>query len=439
MFTMMGTKQLYIETYGCQMNEYDSDRIKNALDAEPTDDPKSADIIIINTCAIREKADHKAFSSLGKFKSLKANNPDKIVGIAGCVAQLYGDKLLKKMPHIDFVIGPRAIPKLPDIISKIEREKRRTVETSYDIEELFEIEPYHREGKVTAYVSVQQGCNKRCTYCIVPHVRGNEVNRPLKDILRETTNLVNKGVREITFIGQTVNSWKENGNKFGDLIRAAGDVENLERIRFTTSYPRDITKRMIDAMKDVPQVCHHLHLPVQSGSDKVLSRMKRTYTRRWYTDTISRLKDAVPDLTVSTDIIIGFPGETSQDFEETMSLMKEVEFESAYSFKFSPRPGTPAAEYEGEEMVEPSIASARLSELQAFQKDITSRKNLSRVGHVEEVLVEGESRNDPNFISGRTDHNRILNFKGTKDLLGKTVKVKVTEGLLNSLRGELVV
>lgn len=421
------------------MNEYDSDRIKNALDAEPTDDPKSADIIIINTCAIREKADHKAFSSLGKFKSLKANNPDTIVGIAGCVAQLYGDKLLKKMPHIDFVIGPRAIPKLPDIISKIEREKRRTVETSYDIEELFEIEPYHREGKVTAYVSVQQGCNKRCTYCIVPHVRGNEVNRPLKDILRETTNLVNKGVREITFIGQTVNSWKENGNKFGDLIRAAGDVENLERIRFTTSYPRDITKRMIDAMKDVPQVCHHLHLPVQSGSDKVLSRMKRTYTRRWYTDTISRLKDAVPDLTVSTDIIIAFPGETSQDFEETMSLMKEVEFESAYSFKFSPRPGTPAAEYEGEEMVEPSIASARLSELQAFQKDITSRKNLSRVGHVEEVLVEGESRNDPNFISGRTDHNRILNFKGTKDLLGKTVKVKVTEGLLNSLRGELIV
>ncbi len=421
------------------MNEYDSDRIKNALDAEPTDDPKSADIIIINTCAIREKADHKAFSSLGKFKSLKANNPDKIVGIAGCVAQLYGDKLLKKMPHIDFVIGPRAIPKLPDIISKIEREKRRTVETSYDIEELFEIEPYHREGKVTAYVSVQQGCNKRCTYCIVPHVRGNEVNRPLKDILRETTNLVNKGVREITFIGQTVNSWKENGNKFGDLIRAAGDVENLERIRFTTSYPRDITKRMIDAMKDVPQVCHHLHLPVQSGSDKVLSRMKRTYTRRWYTDTISRLKDAVPDLTVSTDIIIAFPGETSQDFEETMSLMKEVEFESAYSFKFSPRPGTPATEYAEEEIVEPSIASARLSELQAFQKDITSRKNLSRVGHVEEVLVEGESRNDPNFISGRTDHNRILNFKGTKDLLGKTVKVKVTEGLLNSLRGELVV
>jgi len=434
----MGTKHLYIETYGCQMNEYDSDRIKNALDAEPTDDPKKADIIIVNTCAIREKADQKAFSGLGKYKSIKANKPDVIVGISGCVAQLYGDKLLKKIPHLDFVLGTRAIPKLPEIISNIERQKRRTVETSYDLEELFEVEPYHKEGKVTAFVSVQQGCNKRCTYCIVPQVRGDEVNRPLPDILKETTNLVKKGVKEITFIGQTVNSWKESGYKFGDLIRAAGEIEDLERIRFTTSYPRDITKRMIDAMKEVPQVCHHLHLPVQSGSNKVLSNMKRTYTREWYIDTIARLKDAVPDITISTDIIIGFPGETDQDFQDTISLMKEIEFESSYSFKFSPRPGTPAAEYEKVETVDPDIASARLSELQAFQKDIAEKKNLSRVGQIEEVLVEGESRNDPNFLSGRTDHNRILNFKGTKDLVGKTVKVRVTEGLLNSLRGELV-
>ena len=435
----MGTKQLYIETYGCQMNEYDTDRIKNALEAEPTDDPKSADIIIINTCAIRDKADQKAFSSLGKYKSIKANNPDKIVGISGCVAQLYGDKLLKKIPHLDFVLGPRAIPKLPGIISEIERKRKRTVETSYDIEELFEIEPYHKEGKVTAFVSVQQGCNKRCTYCIVPKVRGDEVNRPLDDILRETTNLVNKGVREITFIGQTVNSWKENGYKFGDLIRAAGDIENLDRIRFTTSYPRDITKKMIDAMKDVPQVCHHLHLPVQSGSNKVLSMMKRTYTREWYVETINRLKDAIPDIAISTDIIIGFPGERDEDFEETMTLMKEMEFESSYSFKFSPRPGTVAAEYSGEDIVDPKVASARLSELQAYQKEITSTKNQTRVGRIEEVLVEGESRNDPEFLSGRTDHNRILNFKGPKDLVGKTVKVEVKEGLLNSLRGELVV
>jgi len=421
------------------MNEYDSDRIKNALDAEPTDDPKKADIIIINTCAIREKADQKAFSSLGKYKHIKANDPSKIVGISGCVAQLYGDKLLKKIPHLDFVLGPRAIPKLPDIIAKIEQDKKRTVETSYDIEELFEVEPYHQKGKVTAFVSVQQGCNKRCTYCIVPNVRGDEVNRPLPDILRETTNLVNKGVREITFIGQTVNSWKENGNKFGDLIREAGDIEDLERIRFTTSYPRDITKKMIDAMKDVPQVCHHLHLPVQSGSNEMLRGMKRTYTREWYIDTIARLKDAIPDITISTDIIVGFPGETDKDFEETMSLMREIEFESSYSFKFSPRPGTPAAELALEEAVDPEVASARLTELQAFQKEITATKNEGRIGQIEKVLVEGESRNDPEFLSGRTDHNRILNFRGTKDLVGKIVDVKVTEGLLNSLRGELVV
>ncbi len=421
------------------MNEYDSDRIKNALDAEPTDDPKKADIIIINTCAIREKADQKAFSSLGKYKSIKANDPSKIVGISGCVAQLYGDKLLKKIPHLDFVLGPRAIPKLPDIIAKIEQDKRRTVETSYDIEELFEVEPYHQKGKVTAFVSVQQGCNKRCTYCIVPSVRGDEINRPLPDILRETTNLVNKGVREITFIGQTVNSWKENGNKFGDLIREAGDIEDLKRIRFTTSYPRDITKRMIDAMKDVPQVCHHLHLPVQSGSNEMLRNMKRTYTREWYIDTIARLKDTIPDITISTDIIVGFPGETNKDFDETMSLMREIEFESSYSFKFSPRPGTPAAEFAQKEAVDPEVASARLAELQALQKDITATKNERRVGQIEKVLVEGESRNDPEFLSGRTDHNRILNFRGTKDLVGKTVDVKVTEGLLNSLRGELVV
>jgi len=421
------------------MNEYDSDRIKNALDAEPTDDPKKADIIIVNTCAIREKADQKAFSSLGKYKHLKAKDPSKIIGISGCVAQLYGEALLKKMPHIDFVLGPRAIPKLSKIISEIEREKKRTVETSYDIEELFEVEPYHQKGKVTAFVSVQQGCNKRCTYCIVPRVRGDEVNRPLDDILRETANLVNKGVKEITFIGQTVNSWKENGYKFGDLIRAAGEIDDLERIRFTTSYPRDITKRMIDAMKDVPQVCHHLHLPVQSGSNRVLSKMKRTYTREWYIDTISRLKDAIPDITISTDIIIGFPGESDNDFEETMSLMREIEFESSYSFKFSPRPGTLAADFAKEDAVDPHKASARLTRLQEYQKDITARKNESRIGQIEEVLVEGESRNDSEFLSGRTDHNRILNFKGTKDLIGKSVKVKVTEGLLNSLRGELVV
>jgi tRNA-2-methylthio-N6-dimethylallyladenosine synthase len=435
----MGNKYLYIETYGCQMNEYDSDRIRNALDAEATDNPAEADIIIINTCAIRDKADQKAFSSLGKYKHLKSSNPDLIVGISGCVAQLYGEKLLHRMPYLDFVLGPRAIPRLPELIKKIENEKKRTVETSYDVEELFDIEPYHSEGKVTAFVSVQQGCNKRCSYCIVPRVRGNEINRPLGDILRETRNLVDKGVREVTFIGQTVNSWKENGYKFGDLLRAAADVENLERIRFTTSYPRDITGRMIEAVRDVPKICRHIHLPVQSGSNAILGKMKRTYTREWYSDIVKRLRDAAPGMAVSTDIIVGYPGETERDFNDTMSLLEEIEFESAFSFKFSPRPGTPAAACPADEIVDDETSGRRLSLLQSFQRDVTMRKNRARVGHIEEVLAEGASKNDPEILTGRTSHNRIAHFKGNSALSGKILKVRITEGLFNSLRGELSV
>lgn len=421
------------------MNEYDSDRLRNALDAEATDKPEKADIIIINTCAIREKADQKAFSSLGKYKHLKKRNPDLILGISGCVAQLYGDKLLNKIPHLDFVLGPRAIPRLPDLISRIEREKQRPVETSYDIEELFDIEPYHSEGKVTAFVSVQQGCNKRCSYCIVPYVRGDEVNRPLEEILKETRSLVSKGVREVTFIGQTVNSWKENGYKFGDLLRAAAEVENLDRIRFTTSYPRDITGKMIEALRDVPKVCRHIHLPVQSGSNLILGRMKRTYTREWYSETVNRLRDAVPDIAISTDIIVGYPGESDRDFMDTMSLLEEIGFDSAFSFKFSPRPGTPAANRPGDEVVDEDTAGRRLSLLQSFQRDITLRKNRERVGQLEEVLVEGQSKNDPGTLTGRTSHNRITHFRGTSELSGKIVEVRITEGLFNSIRGEVSV
>jgi len=418
------------------MNEYDSDRIRNAIGMETTDDPQEADVVIINTCSIREKADQKALSSLGRFKHLKSRKPNMVVGIAGCVAQLYGERLLDKIPHLDFVLGPRAIPRLTHIISQVEREKRRRVETSLDIEEVFEIEPYHEEGKVTAFVSIQQGCNKKCTYCIVPYVRGEEVNRPVEDILRETKNLVQKGVKEVTLIGQTVNSWRMNGYKFGDLLRIVAEIEGLLRIRFTTSYPRDVTKRMIEAMKDSPKVCHHIHLPVQSGSNRVLASMRRTYTREWYIDTVNRLRDAISDMAVSTDIIVGFPGETKEDFNDTMKLVKEVEFDSIFSFKYSPRPGTPASEFS--DTVPDEVASGRLAELQEIQREITLKKNLGRVGQIEEVLVEGESKNNPNWVSGRTTHNRIVNFPGKDDYKGKVVSVRIKEGFQNSLRGELV-
>lgn len=418
------------------MNEYDSDRIRTALGMETTDDAQKADIVIINTCAIREKADQKALSSLGKFKQLKARKPNVLVGVAGCVAQLYGDKLLDKVPHLDFVLGPRAIPRLTQLISQVESEKRKSIETSFDIEEVFEVEPYHEEGKVAGFVSIQQGCNKMCTYCIVPYVRGKEINRPIHSILREAKNLAQKGVKEITLIGQTVNSWKMDGYKFGDVLKMVAETEGLLRIRFTTSYPRDVTKKMIEAMKDRREICHHIHLPAQSGSNRVLIAMKRTYTREWYIDAVNRLRDAIPDIAISTDVIVGFPGETEEDFSDTMKLLDEVQFDSAFSFKYSLRPGTPAEHFVNQ--VPNQVATRRLAELQEFQRETTSKKNLRRVGQIEEVLIEGASKNNLNWVSGRTTHNRIVNLPGTNDLRGKLIKARITEGFQNSLRGELL-
>ncbi len=434
---MKDNNVLYLETYGCQMNGYDSDRIRTALGACVTEDPRQADIVIVNTCAIREKADRKALSSLGRFKHLKAENPELVVGISGCVAQLYGEELLRKMPHLDFVLGPRMIPGLKRIVDEIREKRTRPVETSFDVEEPFDILPHHVDGKPTAFLSIQQGCNKRCAYCIVPRVRGPEANRTVEDIMTEALYLVSKGVKEITLIGQTVNSWKTEKLRFGDLLREVGEIEGLERIRFTTSYPRDITGKMVGSMADVSKVCRHIHLPVQSGSDKVLKSMNRTYTRAWYVDSVNRLRDAMPDIAVSTDIIVGFPGEEDDDFERTMSLVEEVGFESSFSFKYSPRPGTEGDRlWRSGERVEDAVASGRLARLQRYQREVTLEKNAERIGKSERVLVEGVSRNDSTWLAGRTDHNRIVNFPGSPELIGRMVDVKITEGLANSLRGQ---
>jgi tRNA-2-methylthio-N6-dimethylallyladenosine synthase len=432
----MKKRYLYLETYGCQMNEYDSSRIRSALGMELTNDPQKADVLIINTCAIREKADQKALSSLGKFKRLKLRKPDTIIGVGGCMAQLYGEKLIDHIPHLDIVFGTRNISALPKLISQVQNENKRKVEISFDVEEIFDVEPLYEAGKVTTFVSVQQGCNKTCSYCIVPRVRGKEVNRPVSDILREAANFAQKGVKEITLIGQTVNSWKSDCYRFADLLRIVSDIEELLRIRFTTSYPRDVTKKLVNAIRDIPKVCRHIHLPVQSGSNRVLKMMERTYTREWYIDAVCRLRDAVPDIAITTDIIVGFPGETEEDFNDTTRLLRDVEFDGTFSFKFSPRPGTPATEFS--DMVSDEVASRRLFELQEFQREISMKKNLNSIGQIEEILVEGESKNDTNWASGRTTHNRIVNFPGTVELKGKLVNVEITEGFQNSLRGRMV-
>ncbi len=428
---------IFIETYGCQMNEYDSDRIVNALSAIPVKNPNKADIIIVNTCAIREKADHKAVSAVGKYKKLKINNPNLVIGMAGCVAQLYGKKLIKQIPHLDFVIGPREIPKLKDLVIDIkESSTYRKINTSMDIEEVFKVNPYHEKGKVNGFVSIQQGCNKKCAYCIVPTVRGSEINRPLKEILEESRLLINKGAKELTYIGQTVNSWKYEGQRFHNLLDHLQELDGLERIRFTTSFPRDITSKMIDSMKNNSKVCRQLHLPVQSGSNRILKKMQRTYTIEWYRESIKKLKEAMPDLSLSTDIIVGFSDESTKDFEQTMQLIEDIKFDTVYSFKYSVRPGTP-----GEKMnshINEDIALDRLHLLQSRQKEISLDNNLKQVNKSYEVLIENESKNNPNEFFGRTSQNKAVYIKDIgKEYIGQIIRVTKKQAFQNSFIGEL--
>ena len=433
----MEKMSVFIETQGCQMNEYDSDRILNSLSAKLVENPMDADVVIVNTCAIREKADHKAVSALGRYKNLKKSNPDLIIGMAGCVAQLYGDKLIKDIPYLDFVVGPRGIPKLEGLIQQIRNtNKKKIIETSMDIEDVFEISPYHQEGKVTGFVSIQQGCNKRCAYCIVPTVRGKEINRPLDRILEESKLLINQGAKELTYIGQTVNSWKHNGDKFYNLLDSLQDLEGLERIRFTTSFPRDITPKMINSMKRNSKICRQLHLPVQSGSNKVLKSMNRTYSIEWYKECILKLKEAMPDLSLSTDIIVGFSDEDENDFEKTMQLIEDVRFDTVYSFKYSIRPGTPGERIKTH--VSDEIAKDRLQRLQLRQREITLENNKKDISKTFPILIEGNSKNNPSDLFGRTTQNKVVNIKNLQsEFIGQIVNVQIQEAHQNSFVGNL--
>ncbi|MFZ2300601.1 MAG: tRNA (N6-isopentenyl adenosine(37)-C2)-methylthiotransferase MiaB [Gallionella sp.] len=447
------SNKLYIKTYGCQMNEYDSGKMADVLRAcagmELTGQPEEADVILFNTCSIREKAEEKVFSDLGRVRPLKLAKPGLLIGVGGCVASLEGEAIAKRAPYVDIVFGPQTLHRLPQLIQACRDTGRPQVDISFPEIEKFDHLPApgmiaHKEAQTTAsgmaYVSIMEGCSKYCTYCVVPYTRGEEVSRPLADILRDVEALVAQGVKEITLLGQNVNAYSGAMEK-GDtadlafLIQVIAMMEGVKRLRYTTSHPKEMTQRLIDVYATEPKLVSHLHLPVQSGSDRILAAMKRGHTALEYKSIARRLRAARPDICITSDFIVGFPGETEQDFEATMKLIDDIGFDNSFSYLYSPRPGTPAAELRDDTPQE--VKSARLARLQARIDELEQQVSQTMLGRVQRVLVEGVSKKDPEELAGRTDNNRVVNFRGTPDLIGRFADVKVTQVVRHTLRGEL--
>jgi tRNA-2-methylthio-N6-dimethylallyladenosine synthase len=439
-------KKLYIRTFGCQMNEYDSDKMADVLGSTEelvkTDNPEEADVILFNTCSVREKAQEKVFHDLGRVKHLKQNKPGLIIGVGGCVASQEGDAIITRAPFVDVVFGPQTLHRLPALIEARRTTGKSQVDISFPENEKFDALPPARVDGASAFVSIMEGCSKFCTYCIVPYTRGDEIYRPLGDVLAEIAGLTAQGVKEITLLGQNVNAWRapmEPGSDemadFAFLLECVHEVPGVERIRYTTSHPREMTQRVFDAYTRLPKLVSHLHLPVQSGSDRVLAAMKRGYTILEYKSAIRKLRAARPDLSLSTDFIVGFPGETEADFEATMKLIDDVKFDASFSFVFSPRPGTPAADMADD--TPQTLKLARLARLQKRIDELAGEVSQSMVGTLQRVLVEGPSKKDPHELAARTDNNRIVNFKGNPRQVGHFVNVLITSALPHSLRGEV--
>lgn len=439
-------KKLYIKTFGCQMNEYDSDKMADVLRAsegfETTDSPDEADVILFNTCSVREKAQEKVFSDLGRVRGLKAKNPDLIIGVGGCVASQEGAAIVSRAPYVDVVFGPQTLHRLPELIQRKKHTGRSQVDIAFpEIEKFDHLPPAKVEG-VSAFVSIMEGCSKYCTFCVVPYTRGEEVSRPFDDVIAEVASLTAQGVREITLLGQNVNAWRGRMHDgeiadFALLLEVVHEVPGVERIRYTTSHPREMTDRMIACFEKLPKLVSHLHLPVQAGSDRILAAMKRGYTALEYKSIARKLKAARPDLCLSSDFIVGFPGETDADFEATMKLIEDVGFDASFSFLYSKRPGTPAADYPDD--VPHEVKQSRLERLQAVINAAAQRVNENMAGTVQRVLVEGPSKKNPDELMGRTDNNRIVNFKGQSRLIGQFVNLTITQALPHSLRGEIVI
>ncbi|MDR3419153.1 MAG: tRNA (N6-isopentenyl adenosine(37)-C2)-methylthiotransferase MiaB [Nevskia sp.] len=435
--------KLFIKTFGCQMNEYDSSKMADVLKAshgyELTTDPEAADLLLLNTCSVREKAQEKVFSELGRWKEWKSAQPGRVIGVGGCVASQEGEALAKRARIVDLVFGPQTLHRLPELLEQARRTQRPAVDIRFPEIEKFDKLPEPRAEGPTAFVSIMEGCSKYCTFCIVPYTRGEEVSRPLDDVLAEIASLLEQGVREITLLGQNVNAYRGPMAGGGScdlalLIHVLARFETLGRIRFTTSHPAEFGDALIETYATQPKLAGYLHLPVQSGSDRILGMMKRGYSRAQYLDKIRRLRQARPDLALSSDFIVGFPSESDEDFEQTMALIEEARFDSAYSFIYSPRPGTPAANLRDNVKVE--VKQQRLERLQARIREFGAGFAQELVGSSQTVLVEKRGRHDGQ-LAGRTPCNRWLNFDGPDALIGRFVDVQVTEALTNSLRGRL--
>ncbi len=438
------SKKLYIKTWGCQMNDYDSSRMADLLskthEYQITKDPKEADLLVLNTCSIREKAQEKVFSKLGEWKNFKNDKPDLMIAVGGCVASQEGEAIRSRAPHVDMVFGPQTLHRLPNMINAVREDHKPVIDTSFPEIEKFDVLPAQKVEGVSAFVSIMEGCSKYCTFCVVPYTRGEEVSRPFDDIIAEVVGVVQQGVREVNLLGQNVNAYRgktyDGGESdLADLIELIAAIDGIDRIRFTTSHPVEFSQRLIDVYGKVPELVSHLHLPVQSGSDRILAAMKRGHMILEYKSKIRKLRKIRPDLSMSSDFIIGFPGETDKDFEDTMNLIAEIDYDMSFSFIYSARPGTPAAEISDETPLE--TKKQRLSLLQQRLNQQAQAHARKMVGTVQNILVEGPSKKDPMQLRGRTENNRVVNFDGQQNMIGQFVKVKITEALPNSMRGVL--
>ena len=437
--------KIFVQTHGCQMNEYDSAKMAEVMNdadgLELTDDPDQADVLLLNTCSIREKAEDKVYSQLGRWRKLKEKKPELIIGVGGCVASQEGDNLRKRSPVVDVIFGPQTLHRLPELIDESRETNQTVMDISFPEIEKFDRLPEPRAEGPTAFVSIMEGCSKYCTFCVVPYTRGEEISRPFDDVIAEVAQLAEQGVREVNLLGQNVNAYRGDMHD-GDtadlalLISYVAQIDGIDRIRYTTSHPVEFSESLINVYADVPELVNHLHLPVQSGSDRILAAMKRGHMAIEYKSKIRKLRAFRPDISLSSDFIIGFPGETDQDFEDTMKLIEDIGYDHSFSFIYSQRPGTPAASLQDE--VPEALKKERLQRLQNRINEMATEISRSMLGSVQRVLIDKFSHKDANDVSGKTENNRSVTFAGNKRLIGRFVDVKITEAFRNSLRGEVV-